>query len=195
MQIQLCFNQQYAVLLRFQFIFMVMYLFSSTLFAQERLEKPEGPANTAEEYEQRYQDRITKDRLHGVYIPRNLEDACQQLSKNISEESKTKIKAIPETEVATVLHDRLGRWMTNNWCFYEGSRFSHYLRSAGVTYPDDMADFTIIAYHRHLNGKPIEIKQLSISFREKRQKEYQEEVKSGKVLHEETRIRKNGLRN
>ena len=168
-----------------------LVLSSIPLFAQPGQEKPEGPANTEQEFQQRYQDRITKDRLHGIYIPRNLEDACQQLNKNISEESRTKIKSIPEDTVAQLLHDRLGRWMITNWCFYEGSRFSHYLRSAGVTYPDDMADFVIIAYHRHLHGKPIEIKELAVAFREKRQKAYQEELKSGEILREETRKRQN----
>lgn len=166
-------------------------LLTSPVFSQAGQEKPEGPANNEAEFQARYQERITKDRLHGIYIPRNLEDACQQLNKNISEESRAKIKAIPEDTVAQLLHDRLGRWMITNWCFYEGSRFSHYLRSAGVSYPDDMADFVIIAYHRHLHGKPIEIKELAISYREKRKQAYQEELKSGKILHEETRKRKN----
>lgn len=152
-------------------------------------DKPEGPVNNEKEFQQRYQERITKDRLYGVYIPKNLDDACAQLDKNISAESKTKIKVIPEDSVCMALHNRLGRWMINNWGFYEGSRFSHYLRSAGVTYPDDMADFTLIAYHRHLNGKPIEIKELSKNFREMRKKEFEAEKKEAKVIREEVRKR------
>lgn len=149
----------------------------------------EGPADTEEEYQKRYQERISKDRLHNVYIPKNLDDALAQLDKNISEESKVAIKDIPEDSVCLKLHNRLGRWMITNWCFYEGSRISHYLRSAGVTYPDDMADFMIIAFHRKLNGKPVEIKALSQYYRETRKKEFQEEKKEGKVLHEEVRKR------
>jgi hypothetical protein len=149
--------------------------------------KPEGPANTEEEYQKRYNERITKDKLHGVYIPKNLDDAFVQLDKNISAESKEKIKVIPEDTVDALLHNRLGRWMITNWCFYEGSRFSHYLRSAGVTYPDDMADFTIIAYHRHLNGKPVELRELAKFYRESRKKEFEAQKKEGKVLKEEVR--------
>lgn len=149
--------------------------------------KPEGPANTEEEYQKRYQERITKDRLHGVYIPKNLDDALVQLDKNISEESRAKIKAIPEDSVADALRNRLGRWMINNWCFYEGSRFSHYLRSAGVTYPDDMGDFMVIAYHRHLNGHPVEIKELAKNFRETRKAAFEAEKKQGTVIKEEVK--------
>jgi hypothetical protein len=151
--------------------------------------KPEGPANNEEEFEQRYRERITKDKLYGVYIPKNLADAMVQLDKNISAESQAVIKAIPEDSVVDRLHNRLGRWMINNWGFYEGSRLSHYLRSAGVTYPDDMADLLILAYHRHLNGKPADIKETAQYYRETRKKEFQEEKKEGKVIGEEVRKR------
>ncbi len=85
------------------------------------------------------------------------------------------------------MHNRLGQWIILNWGFYGGSRLSHYLRSAGVTYPDDMADFLILAYHRKLNGKPVVVKELATPFRERRKKEFQAEQKKGKVIHEETR--------
>jgi hypothetical protein len=168
---------------------LLLLLIPSFAVAQADNTKETGPANTEDEYEKRYQERITKDRLHGVYIPRNLDDALAQLDKNITAESKDALKVIPEDSICLRLHDRLGRWMITNWCFYEGSRLSHYLRSAGVTYPDDMADFLIIAYHRHLNGKPVEIKSLAQYYRETRKKEFQEEKKEGKVLKEEVRKR------
>jgi hypothetical protein len=151
--------------------------------------KPEGPSNNISEYEKRYQERITKDRLYGVYIPKNLDDAMAQLDKQISAETKILIKAIPEDSVCMALHRRLGVWMINNWGFYEGSRLSHYLRSAGVTFPDDQADFLILAYHRHLHGKSLEIKQLATYFRDMRHKQYEEEVKKGEVVGEQTRQR------
>jgi hypothetical protein len=52
-----------------------------------------------------------------------------------------------------------------------------------------MADFLILAYHRRLNGKSIEIRELAKYFREKRKKEFEEEKKQGKVISEETRKR------
>lgn len=156
-------------------------LWGISLYAQE------GPANNEQEFEKQYQERIRKDKLNGVYIPKNLDDALLQLDKLISADSKQKIKVIPEDTVCMALHNRLGQWMITNWGFYGGSRISHYLRSAGITYPDDMADFLLMAYHRKLNGKPVAIKELAIAFREKRKKEWEKEKKEGKVIYEEKR--------
>ncbi|MDX1910585.1 MAG: DUF6794 domain-containing protein [Saprospiraceae bacterium] len=146
-----------------------------------------GPPSTEAEFEQQYQQRIRLEVLNNVYIPKNLEDAMKELDKRVSEESRLKFKSIPEDSVCAVMHHRLGQWMILNWGFYGGSRLSHYLRSAGVTFPDDMADFLILAYHRRQNGKPIEIKQLATDFRERRKKEYLDKMKKGQVIHEEVR--------
>ncbi len=148
-----------------------------------------SPADTEEEFERRYQERIKKDRLNGIYIPKNLDDAIAQLYKLTEESLRQRIRAIPEDSACIYLHRRLGQWMIVNWSFYEGSRLSHYLRSAGVTHPDDMADFLILAFHRHLNGRPVEIRQLATYFREKRKQEWQERRKKGEVIHREVRQR------
>ena len=164
-----------------QLMFFLFLLPATIFFAQE------GPANDEKEFEKQYQERIKKDKLNGVYIPKNLDDAVAQLNKIISAESQSVIKAIPEDSVCLILHNRLGEWIILNWGFYGGSRLSHYLRSAGVTFPDDMADFVLIAYHRNLNGKPVNIKEMVTGFREKRKKEFEQEKKKGKVISEETR--------
>lgn len=168
-------------------LFSTLFIFS--IFSNALLSQTEGPPSDEKEFEKQYQERIKKDKLNNVYIPKNLDDAMLQLDKIISPESQAKVKAIPEDSVCMALHNRLGQWMILNWGFYGGSRLSHYLRSAGITFPDDMADFLILAYHRKLNGKPIEIKQLAIYFKEKRKKEFEAEKKEGKVIHEETRKR------
>ncbi|MBL7825205.1 MAG: hypothetical protein JNJ57_01150 [Saprospiraceae bacterium] len=162
-------------------------LFPLTAWAQTPAAKDLGPASTEEEFERQYQDRIKKDKLNGVYIPKNLDEAMTELDKRISDESKLKFKALPEDSVCQIMHYRLGNWIILNWGFYGGSRLSHYLRSAGVTFPDDMADFLILAYHRRLNAKPIGIKELALDFRERRKKEHQERLKKGEVIHEEIR--------
>ncbi|MCA0235592.1 MAG: hypothetical protein LCH81_04340 [Bacteroidetes bacterium] len=147
----------------------------------------EGPANSEAEYQQQYQERIKKDKLNGVYIPKNLDDALLQLDKLTTPESREKFKAIPEDSVCAIMHYRLGQWIILNWGFYGGSRLSHYLKSAGITYPDDMADFIMLAYSRKLNGKTVNIKELATRFREKRKQEFEKSRKKGKVLKEEKR--------
>lgn len=147
----------------------------------------EGPPQTEAEFEKQYQERIRKDKLNGIYIPKNLDDALLQLDKLISPESQAKIKTIPEDSVCWALHARLGQWMMLNWGFYGGSRLSFYLRSAGITYPDDMADFILLCYHRRLNAKPYTIKEFAVQFRQKRKAAFENEKKQGKIIHEEVR--------
>ncbi len=167
----------------FQFLF-VFFATSLALRGQQY-----NPPDTRDEYEKQYQERIKKDRLYGIYIPRNLDDALAQLDKLTSPEAKKVFMSIPEDSVCRIMHNRLGQWMIVNWSFYEGSRLSHYLRSAGVTYPDDMADFLILAFHQHVHGKPVVIKDLAVYFREKRKTEWQKEVKEGQIIKEEVRQR------
>ena len=165
--------------------FFHILLWSATFFVP--LSAQEGPASTEQEYEKQYKERIRMDKLNNVYIPKNLDDALLQLEKLTSPQSRLKFMTIPEDSVCLYMHTRLGQWIILNWGFYGGSRLSHYLRSAGITYPDDMADFLMLAYHRKLHGKPVGIKELATGFRERRRKEFEAEQKKGKVIHQEIR--------
>lgn len=170
---------------------MCMFYLTNTPFlsAQSAPADADTPAFTESEINREYQERIKKDRIGGVYIPKNLDDALAELDKKIEPASRLKIKALPEDSVCAVLHFRLGQWMISGWSFYEGSRMSHYLKSAGVTYPDDMADFLLIAYHRKLNGIPVNIRDLATEFKNKRKKEHQDRLKNGTVIKETVRKR------
>lgn len=170
-----------------KYLTLLLLLFTANIFAQNPADKDEWPAGTEAEFERQYQERITKEKLNGVYIPKNLAEVMLELDKRISTESRAKLKEIPEDDVCFIMHNRLGQWIILNWGFYGGSRLSHYIRSAGITFPDDMADFLILAYHRKLNDKPIGVKELSLEFKAKRQKELEERRKKGTVIHEEIR--------
>lgn len=145
------------------------------------------PPETKEEYEKAYQDRIVKEYLFEVYIPKDLTDAFIQLNKLIDEPSKQKFKSMPEEEAADRLFFSFGRWIIHNWGFYGGSRLSHFLRGLGITHPEDMARFIIITYHRNLNRKPLDVKALIERFQAERLKELEERRKEGTILYEETK--------
>ena len=147
------------------------------------------PPETEDEFEKAYNKRIQKDWLNGVYIPKDLPDAFIQLNKLIDAESKEKFKSLPEEVASTKLHFSFGRWIIYNWGFYGGSRLSKSINDMGVFGPDDMARFVIIAYHRSLNRKPLEIKALIEHFQEKRRLEEQERLNNGEVIHQEKRKR------
>lgn len=157
----------------------LVLLFATTLLAQ--------PPTSKAEYEKEYERRIQQDVLSGIYIPKDLTDAFIQLNKLVDEESKMSFKSMPEDTAAHKLFFSFGRWITYNWGFYGGSRLSHHIRELGVTHPEDMAQFIIIAYHRNLNRNPLNIKELVERFQEKQRAEHLKKLEEGKVLYEETR--------
>jgi len=118
-----------------------------------------------------YQQRIKKERINGVYIPADLSECFMELNKKISREARANFKALEENTAAKKSYFGLGRWIWHNWSFYEGSRLSVYLNKVGVNHPEDMAQLIIITYHRYLNKKDLDVKNLAESLRAKRDKE------------------------
>ena len=147
------------------------------------------PPSTDEEIEKAYQKRIKREYLNNVYIPKDLADSFVELNQLIAEDSKKKFLSVPDTIAAKKLHFSLGRWIIYNWGFYEGSRFSHYLKNLGIYFPDDMARFVIIAYHRNLKRSELKIKELVEYLQSNREKLEAANKTEGVIIKEETRIR------
>lgn len=150
------------------FILMCAVLLGTLVFAQD-------PPSSVSEYEKNYQKRIKKEILNGVYIPMDLTEAFIELNKKISAKSKAKLRVAPEKLVVQKTFFSFGRWMSYNWGFYEGSRLSHYIKEKiGISHPEDMSKFLIIAYHRNLNKTPLQVKELAVEIKAARRKELQE---------------------
>lgn len=133
------------------------------------------PVNTRAEFEQRYQERIKLETIDGVYIPKDLSDAFAELDKRISAESRAKFKGADEQTVVKKLYFSLGRWISYNWGFYEGSRLSEHIKQKfGLSHPDDMAVLIMTTYHRSLTKKPIEPLALAQKLKAKRLAELEE---------------------
>jgi len=164
-------------------ILLMLAIFTTGLHAQT---KP--PSNEAE-FEAAYNKRIKKEYLKGVYIPKDLADAFIALNRLTEDASKAKYKSMPEAVAVTKLHFSLGRWMIQNWGFYEGSRLSHYLKELGIHHPDDMARFIMLSYHRNLNKNKLDVKTQIEQIKEMRKRKHEEKMNEGELLHEEKRIR------
>jgi len=183
-------NRSYYVNLHFpmkkcQLVFLLVAIFSFSSFAQN-LTKDEI-------FQKNYNKRIKKERLYGVYIPKDVPDAFAQLNKLTPREAKANFKSVPEEVAVKKLHFSLGRWIIHNWGFYEGSRLSHHLRQIGVAHPDDQARVIITVYHRYLNKTPLAVKELATYYTEKRRKELEEKKKQhGQVLSKEVRKKQKG---
>ena len=147
--------------------------------------------DTEAEYDSLYEIRIQKDELDGVYIPADLEDAFAELQRLSSPADLEKFRMASEETVRDKLHFGLGRWMIHNWGFYGGSRLSHYLKELGLEHPDDMGKFLLVSFHRHLNGKPLEIEEQVAYYYELREQERLARQQQQEVIKTETRKKKN----
>jgi hypothetical protein len=114
-------------------------------------------AQTAAEYEANYAKRIRLEVIDGVYIPADLPDAHSELTRLADPKALAQFRQSPEDSIRRKLHFGLGKWILINWGFEEGSRLSHYMKSKGVSVPDDMVEVIILTWHRHLNNKPLEL--------------------------------------
>ena len=153
-------------------------------------DKDPKPPSTEDEFEKKYKKNIQKERLHGVYIPKDLADAFIQLNILIDKSSQTKFKSMAEAEAVKKLHFSFGRWITHNWSLYSGSRYSAYVKSVGIHHPEEMASFTILMYHRYLNKEKLDVKGYMENFKKEKEEAKKEKLKKGKVLETFKRKRK-----
>jgi hypothetical protein len=162
--------------------FVLLLLSAETLMAQSSREIEIAIADSI------YRSNIKKTRINGVYIPKNLEEAFRELDGLSEEKDRIKFRLADEQTVAKKLFFGLGRWMSYNWHFEAGSRFTVYLNGLGIVYPDDMTTFMLISYHRHLNKKDLEIEKRVKEIQVMRAKQKDEERKNSEVI--ETRKQK-----
>jgi len=142
-------------------------------------------------YEKEYQKRVKKERLFGVYIPKDIADSFSQLNRLTSQSSRQVFKNAPEEIAIKKLHFSLGRWIIHNWGFYGGSRLSHQIKALGVTHPDEQARMIIRSYHRYLNKQPLDIKEQVEQVLAAQKARVEEKMKKATILHTEKRKRVN----
>ena len=153
---------------------------SLSLFSQEM-----DPSTSRIDFEEKYKWRIQQTSIAGQYIPKDLPDAIAELNKLTDESSRAKFRAMSENDAEHKLYFSLGRWVATNWSFYEGSRLSQYLREVGITFPEDQAGAVILAWHRSLNKKDINFREIRDKIVAKRKKEREERINSGTIIKEE----------
>lgn len=102
--------------------------------------------------------RLKAEKIDGVYIPKDLDDAIRTLDTSFTEEMKAFITdSLSENDYAGRFHFTDGLWLRNNWGFWRGSRLSEYFDSIGIWHPDDMSSIIMRSYYRHLKGEDIRL--------------------------------------
>jgi hypothetical protein len=134
------------------------------------------------EYQKEYEQRILLSHINDIYIPKDVEDAFIELNRLSDSTSVKRFKLGDEQTVSRKLHFGLGKWMIVNWGFYDGSRLSHHLKGLGIHHPDDMANFLIVGFHRHLNSKPQEYKLRIEAYQESRKQMLEERITARDTL-------------
>lgn len=162
------------------FSFFCFLLFAAPLISQEL-----QPSFSKKDFDEKYKWRIEQTSLAGQYIPKDLPDALIELNKLTDEASRTKFKSMSENDAEHKLYFSLGRWVATNWSFYEGSRLSHYLREVGITFPEDQAGSIILAWHRSLNKKDINFREIRDKIVAKRKQEREDRLKNATIIKEE----------
>lgn len=190
------YNEKQIAFMRILNLLIFSFIFSfSSILAQPPAKKSNNsepkPISTEEAFEKEYQKRIKKERLYGVYIPKDMADAFVQLNLLIDKESQAKFKTMSEDDAIKKLHFSFGRWIVHNWGFYGGSRYSHYLKQIGIHHPEEMARFTIIMYHRNLNKQKLNVKEYLEAFKAKKETEKAKKMEKAKVLKTYKRKREN----
>jgi len=89
-------------------------------------------------------------------IPNNLEECYVELDAMSPEDSDNWIKAT-EKDAMGMAHHGLGQWLRNNWGLWCGSTLKTYFEGLGLHHADDMSGVILTSYHRHKNGKDINL--------------------------------------
>lgn len=93
--------------------------------------------------------RYIADRIDGVYIPKDIDEAVDSLDVIISFDDKRYITdSLSLDAFRTRCHHGLGMWLRNNWGLWGGSRLQRYFLDKNVTHPDDMSDEILKAYYK-----------------------------------------------
>lgn len=177
------------VLIRF-FLALCGMMILSTGFSQTEVKPKDPRAAPSRSPAEEYAWRIRQERLGEHYIPRDLNDAMSTLDKITSESSQENYISEEEDFVVKRLWFSFGRWLGTNWGLYEGSRFSVYLRGIGVDHPEGQIEFIMRAYHRHLQGKPLDVKDLALRYKAEKAEADSLKKSQQKVIETFTRERR-----
>ncbi|MGO8835791.1 MAG: DUF6794 domain-containing protein [Limisphaerales bacterium] len=99
----------------------------------------------------------------GVYIPKDIRDAHQELLKMLPKEVVEKLKNGTPQEISLYEH-ALGQWIRNKWGLWgTGSRLKENLVAQGFLHPDDMSGVIVGSFIHYLRGEPLGVEQAAAS--------------------------------
>src|SRR4051812_5357749 len=95
----------------------------------------------------------------GTDVPKNLDDAHQQLLKIFSPKDIEHIKAMKKEDDMIEYHFGLGMGLRNDWGLWRGSRLSQWFNERGIFHPDDMTGIIFDTFWDKLHSKPFRLQE------------------------------------
>lgn len=89
--------------------------------------------------------------------PTTLNECFEVLNDLLSDKDIDSFKSVDERTATARAHHGLGRWMRNNWGLWKGSELKQHFEDMGLWNADDMSGVILDSYHRHLNGKDLDV--------------------------------------
>ena len=92
--------------------------------------------------------RYLADRINGIYIPKDIDEAVDSLDVLLGPENKRYITDSLSLDKFLAVSFETGIWIRNNWGLWRGSRLQQYFRDKGVLHPDSMSGEILEAYYK-----------------------------------------------
>ena len=135
--------------------------------------KQQKKLTPAQIYQQRYEERLKKTHIDGVYIPMDLFDCFKVFDEGLSVDAKNTLSNYTLSALDSVVNksnEGVGAYIRNSWGLYEGSRLSKYFKDIGLSFPEDISMVVLEAYQLHLKDQKIDPKALFQKYKERRNK-------------------------
>lgn len=140
---------------------LIVILFVSLLVGTScRPQKYLVSSNACPQVRYQWDYRNLVDRINGIYIPKDMDEAIDSLDVLFSAEEKLYIDdSLSLEDFCAVQHfDGWGIWMRNEWGLWSGSRLQQYFISKRIVHPDDMSGAILEGYYkRKIKGEDFSI--------------------------------------
>ncbi len=100
-------------------------------------------------------------------IPKDLLECFDELKKwgENDPQELIEFKSTPEKEIRGIYHHTLGREIRNEWGLWRKSDLYKYFETMGLHHPDDMSGVILLSFHRHLNGKDLQLAEQILEYK------------------------------
>jgi hypothetical protein len=89
--------------------------------------------------------------------PTTLNECLDMLTEVLPPSEVEKFKAMEEREAIARCHHGLGRMLRNNFNLWNESDLKTHFKDMGLWHADDMSGVIMTSFHRHLNGKDLNV--------------------------------------